>query len=42
MLVLIGIFIFGGMIGFITCAFFVGANQRRWDQMHGYKNREDD
>ena len=38
MLVLIGTFFFGSMVGFATCAFFVGANQRRWDEMH----RKDD
>lgn len=23
-------FIFGGTIGFLVCAFFVGANQNKW------------
>lgn len=26
----LGTFILGGIIGFLTCAFFVGANQNHW------------
>jgi len=25
-----GIYIVGGMVGFLTCAFFVGANSYKW------------
>lgn len=33
---LIAAYIFGGIVGFFICAFFVGANQHRFEQ-HGSK-----
>lgn len=26
----LGVFVFGVIIGFLVCAFFVGANQNKW------------
>lgn len=26
----LGTFVLGGIIGFLVCAFFVGANQNKW------------
>lgn len=38
MLSYIAAFIFGGMWGFIVCAFLVGTNQRRWEERHWRKD----
>ena len=35
MLSYIAAFIFGGMWGFIVCAFFVGCNSRHWNEDWG-------
>ena len=39
------VFFLGSTLGFFTCAFFVGANQRRWEEMHRHRDlneRNDD